>query len=343
MKDYSLFCGDCLDVLATMEENSVDSVVTDPPAGVSIMGKKWDSDKGGRDKWISWMTDVAKECLRVAKPGAHAFVWALPRTSHWTATAWENAGWECKDKVYYLHSTGFPKNHNIGKKIDEKAGAVREVLGSYERSGVSGSMLGRKTRIIKYITEPATEEAKQWDGWGTAVKPAAEEWLLLRKPLAEKTIAENVLAWGTGALNIDGCRVPRNEKEVGESIKSAESKGRWPSTVILDGSNEVLSGLPVTRDGSAARYFYHAKPNKKDKGEGNNHPTTKSVELMQFLTRLITPSRGIVLDCFMGSGSTGISAMIEGFRFIGIEQDSDYVAISEKRISFSLEQKRDGG
>jgi hypothetical protein len=159
---HQVLNGDCLDVLRGLADNSVDSIVTDPPAGIAFMGKEWDRDKGGRDAWIAWMRSVAAECLRVIKPGGHAFVWAIPRTSHWTGMAWEDAGWQPRDKCYHIFGSGFPKSHNL-----------------------SG----------------------EWDGWGTALKPAAEEWWLFRKPLSESTVAANVLKWGTGALNIDGCRV----------------------------------------------------------------------------------------------------------------------------------------
>ena len=124
-----IHCGQSETVLKEMEENSVDSIVTDPPAGISFMGKSWDSDKGGRDKWIEYMTVIAAECLRVLKPGGHALVWAIPRTSHWTATAWENAGFEIRDILAHVFGSGFPKSHNIGKSVDKLQGNEREVLG----------------------------------------------------------------------------------------------------------------------------------------------------------------------------------------------------------------------
>ena len=125
---YQLYEGDCLAELKRLPDNSIDSVVTDPPAGIGFMGKHWDKDKGGRDKWIDWLAEVMAECKRVVKPGAHIFVWALPRTSHWTATAVENAGFEVRDIVTHLFGSGFPKSHNISKAIDRAAGAEREVV-----------------------------------------------------------------------------------------------------------------------------------------------------------------------------------------------------------------------
>lgn len=211
-----LACGDNLDVMRTLESNSVDSVVTDPPAGIAFMGKDWDHSKGSRDAWVAWMTEVASECLRILKPGGHAFVWSLPRTSHWTATAWENAGFELRDRVAHVFGSGFPKSHNVSIAIDKAAGAEREVVGVYESpDGTSGGRgrsmpqpMGWDTKIdgLPLVTASSTDAAKQWDGWGTALKPAVEDWWLMRKPLVG-TVAENVLAHGTGGINIDACRV----------------------------------------------------------------------------------------------------------------------------------------
>lgn len=219
---HHVVLGDDEDVLPTIPSESVDAVVTDPPCGINFMGKKFDSDRGGRDAWIAWMTAIAVECLRVTKPGGHALVWALPRTSHWTAMAWENAGWEVRDKCTHLNSEGFPKNHDISKAIDKMAGATREV------GPVDPARAGRLVNQRgKYVTDagwsagnrtitvdpPATDAAKQWEGWGTALKPASEDWWLLRKPCDQPTVAQNVLKHGTGALNIDGTRVPTNPND----------------------------------------------------------------------------------------------------------------------------------
>ena len=372
----TLYLGNCLDVLKTMESDSVDSIVTDPPAGISFMNKHWDTDHGHRDQWIAYFAEIAKECLRVIKPGGHALVWAIPRTSHWTATAWENGGWEVRDRIIYCFGSGFPKSHNISKAID------------------------------KLATAPATDAAKQWDGWGTALKPAVEDWWLLRKPLSEDTIAENVLEYGVGGLNIDKCRIEYiNDKDktqalagdafkrkdltdkgwsrpwmedqsridqINQEAKERAQLGRWPANLIHDGSEEVTELFPDTGgstykapnarlrkghklvesngtsnapdsygdSGSAARFFYTAKASKSDRNEGltikNTHATVKPTSLMQYLCRLITPPDGIVLDPFMGSGSTGKACMLEGFRFIGIDMEEEYVAIARARIVHAL-------
>lgn len=179
--------GDCLEELKKLEDNSVDALVTDPPAGIAFMGKHWDSDKGGRDYWIKWMSEVMQECLRVLKPGAHGLVWSLPRTSHWTAMALEDAGFEIRDCITHLFGSGFPKSLDISKAIDKAAGAEREII---EYRLKNGDMRGNQNfgnhnqsnkKVECNISAPSTDAAKQWQGFGTALKPACERWLLVRK------------------------------------------------------------------------------------------------------------------------------------------------------------------
>ena len=206
-----LHLGDCLDVLRTLPDNSVDSIVTDPPYELGFMNKRWDSTG------IAYDVNVWRECLRVLKPGGHALVWALPRTSHWTATAWENAGFEVRDRVSHIFGSGFPKSLDVSKAIDKAAGAERRIVAISEKRPAGFVRHGRTdeevfggtdaNRAPAVITAPATPDAARWQGWGTALKPAMEDWWLLRKPLAERTVAANVLAWGCGALNVDGCRI----------------------------------------------------------------------------------------------------------------------------------------
>lgn len=230
--------GDCIQVMRGLKDNSVDSVVTDPPAGIAFMNKEWDDfrrsrnpadvsrdnvfgrtsakgpeyGRGDRDRFVTWMTAVMAEAIRVLKPGGHALVWSIPRTSHWTAWALEDAGFEIRDCIMHIFGTGFPKSLSISKAIDREVGAEREVIGDNPNhrsvSGVAyeGIYQGGNTGAPK-ITAPATEAAKQWEGWGTALKPSYEGWWLCRKPFREKTAAANVLEWGTGGINVDACRV----------------------------------------------------------------------------------------------------------------------------------------
>lgn len=207
-KTRMIFHGDCLDVLKKLEADSLDSLVTDPPAGISFMGKEWDSNKGGSKEWIAWMTEVMRECLRVLKPGAHGLVWAIPRTSHWTATACEEAGFEIRDVITHIFGSGFPKSLDISKSIDKAAGAERAILekkSTYRKPQAPNGWDCSKR--AEFETAPATPEANQWQGFGTALKPASEHWILIRKPISEKTVAANVLKHGTGGINIDASRI----------------------------------------------------------------------------------------------------------------------------------------
>jgi site-specific DNA-methyltransferase (adenine-specific) len=277
--------GDCLDAMRRLaaEGRVFQSIVTDPPAGISFMNRAWDGDRGGRDQWIAWMRERAEAALALVPPGGHALVWALPRTSHWTATAWEDAGWgPPRDRIAHLFATGFPKSLDVGKALDRMAGAEREVVG-YARETVSASArtvgvarglsehANAATRHKMFadprqpITAPATEAAKQWAGWGTALKPAVEDWWLFRKPLGGMTVAECVQRHGTGAIHVGACRVayasaadmeqarvpqPAFNSPTGAiyNMKAGEGrngevfdpgKGRWPANLCHDGSDEV--------------------------------------------------------------------------------------------------------
>lgn len=400
--------GDNIEVMKRMENDSIDSIVTDPPAGITFMGKSWDHDKGGRDQWIAWMTEVASECLRVTKPGGHALVWSLPRTSHWTAIAWEDAGWEVRDKIIHIYGQGFPKSMDISKAIDKKAGVEREIIGikpGHEefagrltkghidfKNGTDGFdrpwMHNDKSRKRYHqLTAPTSDAAKQWSGYGTALKPAHEDWLLLRKPI-NGTVAQNVLEHGVGGINIDGCRVDgtvttnplvrcaqgyqSNGLIQGKTGRGVISEGRFPSNLIHDGSDEVLALFPNTQpskgnyirktgdkqflgvigdgrtnepdglcdSGSAARFFYCAKPSPSERGKNNKHPTVKSIALMRYLCRMITPPGGVVLDPFGGSGSTAIAAREEGFNYILIEKEKESVDTAIERLKEWMEKPK---
>lgn len=370
---YTLHHGDCIEVMRGLADASVDAIVTDPPYELGFMGKSWDSTG------IACSVEVWREALRVLKPGGHLLAFGGSRTYHRLAAAIEDAGFEIRDQIMWIYGSGFPKSHNLD-------GA--------------------------------------WSGWGTALKPAHEPICVARKPLAG-TVAANVLAHGTGALNIDGCRVATADNLNGGAYAEAGGRtvsgslhagsgmnqpgktvgrefvppaGRWPANVVHDGSEEVLQAFPnapgqIARsrgdgaqqgnriygavkhggqvheprsetDASAGRFFYCAKASRADRNEGldglpdrvggmnsntsgqhitrrdgwtpepvkNHHPTVKPTDLMRYLCRLVTPPGGLVLDPFMGSGSTGKAAILEGFRFVGCELQPEYIEIARARI-----------
>ena len=369
--------GNCLEVLKSLDENSIDAIVTDPPYELGFMGKSW--DKSG----IAFSSEVWSECLRVLKPGGHMLAFGGSRTFHRIAVAIEDAGFELRDTLMWVYGSGFPKSLDISKAIDKQAGIWRGKAQAIlsNNGSMSGSNYSRTSK-----GRAATPEAQMWEGWGTALKPAFEPIILARKPISEKNIAENVLKWGTGGINIDDCRVeyngivktcsrksdgikdhtnPSGWKEVNRTPNrpaTPTEAGRWPANFIHDGSEEVLKLFPETKSnvrlsedkdttantfslgrtgvtprghndsGSAARFFYCAKASRKERGEGNNHPTVKPLALMQYIVRLITPPNGIVLDPFTGSGTILIAAAREGFRYIGIELNEEYIEIAEKRL-----------
>lgn len=337
--------GDCLEVLKTMASNSVDAIVTDPPYGLRFMAKKWDYDVPSVDVW--------RECLRVLKPGGHMLVACGTRTQHRMVAPIEDAGFEIRDVVTWIYGQGFPKSLDVSKAIDKEAGAEREVVGERRKlqsygSGVNEVYGGAPEKGgVQQITAPATDAAREWEGWGTALKPACEFWTLCRKPLSESTVAKNVLRWGTGGLNIDGCRVEsgsdyhdlqvtqggNRSMEFGMKERQfAPASGRFPANLLLD--EEAAQALDAQSGIGASRFFYVAKASKADRGQGNTHPTVKPTALMAYLCRLITQPGGLVLDPFAGSGSTGVGALKDRFRFVGVEREEQYVEIANRRCAY---------
>jgi site-specific DNA-methyltransferase (adenine-specific) len=378
----TLHHGDCLEVLRSLPDCSVDSVVTDPPYGLSFMGKRWDYDVPSVDVWT--------ECLRVLKPGGHLLAFAGTRTQHRMAVRIEDAGFEIRDMIAWVYGSGFPKSLDVSKAIDKAAGEDRPRVAGGQKG--ANAILGARKCGEAISGEAISGEAQQWAGWGTALKPALEPITVARKPLIG-TVAENVLQHGTGAINVDGGRVGTEELANPSGISNAmggvtigkyqggnqdysgsgatNPLGRWPANFIHDGSEEVVGLFPQTTSGakkpnhkriggyggdrpkqvygtykqipcdypsdsgSAARFFYCAKASKADRGE-NHHPTVKPTDLMRYLCRLVTPPSGIVLDPFMGSGSTGKAAMLEGFAFVGIEREAEYINIAKARIQSAV-------
>lgn len=462
--------GDCLDVMRGMDADSIDAIVTDPPYGLSFMGRDWDHGVPGEHFW--------REALRVAKPGCHLVAFGGTRTYHRLAVAIEDAGWEVRDCLGWLYGSGFPKSLDVSKAIDKRGGVIpwqvefaqhlksikpatvrvadinahvssgtksnfwghftdttsqpllptfeqyerlkellpigaewdelfapeaeREVIGT-KTSGIANKdesprhTIGASKSVECDITAPATPEAERWQGWGTALKPAWEPIILARKPLGS-TVAACVQTWGTGALNIDECRVKYASKDDAaaaaaeqrsrqtdrnfegwgmgaqtldraEYLAGSAGLGRWPANIVHDGSDEVLAVFPQTSSGkmlptpvdagergvyaansafttmetygdsgSAARFFYCAKADKGERDDGiidsrNTHPTVKPLDLMRWLVRLVTPPDGIVLDPFMGSGTTLKAARAEGHTSIGIDLDAAHCEIAWGRLS----------
>jgi len=422
MSKVKLMQGDNILSLKKLPDNSVDSIVSDPPYGLSFMAKKWDYDVPSVEFW--------KEVYRVLKPGGHVLSFGGTRTYHRMVVNIEDAGFEIRDQIMWLYGSGFPKSHNIGKAVDKIEGNEREVVG--EKTGGAYSpgtknlginnvdVIWRKSNIERETKRgedfgKITKGTSPYEGWGTALKPANEPICVARKPLSEKSVAENVLRWGTGGINIDGCRIgsdsiktmPKKDGDLGASGIYNEYKeyegntheGRFPANIILDeiagelldeqsgisksSSNKWEGEANIFNDGDkkvtghkkgirvdtysdkggASRYFYQAKVSKQERNMGldgfeekviegrdegqdernvaykprpvsqkNTHPTVKPVALMSYLVRLVTPPNGIVCDPFLGSGSTGIAARLEGFRFLGMEMDEDYFKIAEARI-----------
>lgn len=375
----TLHLGDCLEVLRTLPDASVHAVVTDPPYGLSFMGKRWDYDVPSVEVW--------KECLRVLKPGGHLLAFAGTRTQHRMAVNIEDAGFEIRDMIAWVYGSGFPKSLDVSKAIDKAAGLERPRI----PGGQSGTnrILGARKSGEAISGEAISGEAQQWSGWGTALKPSLEPVTVARKPLSG-TVAANVLEHGCGGLNIDGCRIGTSENlgrplssrseassvnaynwstrpnpQAGQFLDNSGGLGRWPANLIHDGSDEVVQLFPDTgpsiqrtgkrtgkrtgclgafagqqnvamghddSGGSAARFFYTAKASSSERGKDNHHPTVKPLDLMRYLCRLVTPPGGIVLDPFMGSGTTIKAALEEGFQAIGIEREPSYHAIAVNRL-----------
>lgn len=337
-----LLLGDCLDKLKELEDNSVDSIVTDPPYGLSAAKNSGKSSKGGfiGKKWDYDVpsTEVWEECMRVLKPGGHLLSFAGSRTYHRMTVRIEDAGFEIRDQIMWIYGSGFPKSHDVGKNIEKrKVGGIKNLkqIGtkqgikvetgtqgfSYNKEYVPGVSMGGK-QISGEI--PIYEITNEYKGWGTALKPAHEPIVMARKPLTGKSVADNVIEWGTGGINIDESR-----------IENTDTIDRFPANILFD---EEAGKLLDEQYAGVSRFFYCPKTSKAERNEGtdNNHPTVKPTDLMLYLIRLVTPKGGVTLDPFMGSGSTGKAAIIGGFDFIGIEREEEYFQIAESRINYEI-------
>lgn len=376
--------GDSFEELKKLEDCSIDSLVTDPPYGLSSISSKvfnecmlkWCTDddsyipsvKGFMGKsWDSFVPPPAlwKEVYRVLKPGAHGLVFAGSRTQDIMGLSLRLAGFELRDCITWLYGSGFPKSHDISKAIESHT--INGSSNPKDFKKLKGKPTGKKINLglkknaydvgarkeiylhneIKKV-ELTTQEAKQWAGWGTALKPAYEPALLVRKPF-KGSVAQNVLEYGTGGINIDGCRIGKaggTSKErkttgansvncYGVGLNGGEviaiDKGRFPSNVLMDDkASDMLE--------NQARFFYTAKASPAERSAGldgiNLHPTVKPIEIMRYLARLITPPGGTILEPFLGSGTTAIAALKENFNIIGIEREAEYVDIARARLAY---------
>lgn len=351
----TLYWGDCRTIVGELPAASVDAVVTDPPYELGFMGKGWDGSG------VAYDTDLWREALRVLKPGGHLLAFGGTRTWHRLAVAIEDAGFEVRDSIAWMYGSGFPKSLDVSKAIDKAAGAERVLSG--DRGAAACQYLDKGedcnghfdngTLTVKHQlpTAPATPAAQQWQGWGTALKPAFEPIVVARKPLIG-TVAENVLTHGTGALNIDGARIgieerinPSSKNKVTDTVPFAVgletagrlATGRWPANVILDESQ--AAELDIRADELPARFFYVPKANSSERPRHGEvaHPTVKPLALMRYLVKLVTPPGGTVLEPFAGSGTTLEACLIEGFNVIGIELTEDYLPLIVQRLSKPIE------
>jgi site-specific DNA-methyltransferase (adenine-specific) len=511
MSNIRLLKGDCLQKLKELEDNSIDSVVTDPPYGIGFMNKEWDSPKKHRElvereqkrsekrhkegkspakgtfskgvqpglpiggakegKWFEeWTEQWAKEAYRVLKPGGYVLSFCAPRMYHRMASGIEDAGFQIRDQIMWVFGSGFPKSHNIGKAVDKLQGNEREVVGTKIHSQKGVKVAEERTTIgAGAFGEPReadiTKGNSPYEGWGTALKPAHEPIVMARKPF-KGSVAQNVLEWGTGGINIDESRIEyvsdydkKHQEDIrkgtgtffgGNGVSKSEQvdmQGRFPANFIIEctcenpqtapapksghwpkgktkgfgefgGGESSYEGVGPKEDGTmvihtdpncpcrildeqsgttksskrgahnnkktehtntytppeaiygdhntygdtggASRFFYCPKASKKDRNEGldiveqknnrpigtaftkddnlfdqkvnNFHPTVKPTDLMAYLVRMVTPKGGVVLDPFMGSGSTGKASVREGFNFVGIEREDEYIEIAKTRI-----------
>lgn len=469
MSTQKIICGDNIAELKKLPDNYADSIVTDAPYGLgkepdaALVLKDWVEKgyheiktKGGfmGKSWDSFVPQPLfwKEVFRVLKPGGHVLCFFGTRTYDWGVMAIRLAGFEIRDCIQWIYGSGFPKSMDVSKAADKAAGVERDVIGQNldivnkqaadlrrgSRKIVDSLNAGAPERnngfktVTANITAPTSDLAKQWDGWGTALKPANEPIVLARKPLIG-TVVENILEHGVGGINIDGCRIAidpvadksqlrtmnRNKKEgedgwgmnnnASDTPTVVSFKGRFPANVILDeeagrvldeqtgvlssgkmkqhisGGDFNVYGKQYPREvetigdaGGASRFFYCAKTSQAERNKGldgfeekenshstygihtdeglihngrnpenrtraqkNNHPTVKPVSLMRYLVRLITPAKGLCIDPFNGSGTTGIACKLENVNYIGIDMDEDYCKISEARIVAWEKEKED--
>lgn len=359
-----LMQGDCLDRLRELDDCSVDAVITDPPYGLGakqpdmaevlthwlagddyrmrgggFMGKSWDSFVPGPVVW--------KEVFRVLKPGGHMAVFGGTRTYDLLVTAIRLSGFDIRDQLAWVYATGFPKSHDVGQSVEklQTTGRTQKTprdMGGHSHDRFEGTGEGSWLADSGGKVPLTTDDARRLEGWGTALKPAYEPICLARKPVEKPkgrkklTVAENMLMYGTGGVNVDFCRIegakPSTIRGAGgqngaygplgaQGLIVDDGLGRFPANFTHDASADVMLGFP---EDEKARFFYSPKASKEDRA-GSRHPTVKPVALMAWLIRLLTPVGGVALDPFAGTGTTGAAIASEGvYAGILIERERQY-------------------
>lgn len=371
--NVNLYKGDCLEVMKKLEDNSVDSVVTDPPYGIKFMNKHWDTQVPSVEIW--------KECFRVLKPGGYLLSFAGTRTQHRMACNIEDAGFEIRDMIAWVYGSGMPKYKSCLKPALEPITIAR-------KPAKKATLLNIDDCRVEFLNEndkaSAKPQGKATYKSGNLAGKAQDGYVIVGPTVDGEVLywcqSDEFIGWGcreSATVFYEDVLDPiestgREPATQRKEFKVRQGNGRYPSNIIHDGSEEVVELFPNSNgaggslpqvkitgygdgigtgkseylgveripfesgSGSAARFFYCAKASKKDRGDGNKHPTVKPTELMRYLCRLVTPKNGIVLDPFMGSGSTGKAAVIEGFNFIGIELDEEYFKIAKERIEGAI-------
>jgi len=399
--EFTLLKGDCLETLKQIADCSIDSVICDPPYHLQSITKRFGGDDSAEAKYgtdglfqrsskgfmnktwdggdIAFRTDVWKECYRVLKPGGHLLAFGGTRTMHRITCAIEDSGFEIRDLLAWIQYQGFPKSHNVSKGIDKHLGADREIIGLHPAPAKPNKGTFNASFGDAYITKPSTPEAQKWDGFGTALKPSHEPATIARKPIEQGlSIAKNVLKWGTGAMNIDGCRFaygdpawpgPQEEYNINKLEKCSNfgqlkkpdyekiihDQGRWPANIYQcpkPSRKEKEAGLSHLesktgfdmngrKEENVGHEYAHAGAGRTSEEVRNTHPTIKPRGVMEWAIRLLTPPGGVVLDPFAGSGTTGVSSIVQGFDCILCELTPEYWPIIEGRVADGYREWKD--
>lgn len=348
IKTLRILEGDCIQRMRELPDSSIDAIITDPPYMISYM-----HNSSGNVSWDGEfdLQEWSNQCFRVLKSGGHIASFGAARTIHRIATALEGAGFEVRDMINWIFTSGFPKNNNISARIDKMQGLRGHAGKAFDIGNDSSFRPTIDPREYEPL-EPISEEAKRWKGYGSCLKPAQEPCIICRKPLSESSIAAQVLKTGTGALNIDGSRFAYGDPcwPFGDDLTEragGNPLGRYPANVYVckkAQKAEREAGLEHLDPRRKTSKMNH-RNGEKDRLDGsptpvraNFHPTVKPLKLMRYLVKLFTPPEGVVLDPFLGSGTTAMAAVLEGHDCIGMEITPSYIPIIRGRVAWAKEQ-----